>query len=451
MKANMDKRNNKKMKKKLLYILLAAMLVLGMSACGAKEREIKDDKSILKVEASDKVTGQSGLGSNQQTQEKNEKAEGSAVTPSAVEEEKLISDFFTGKLELLQSLIDWYYMEEATVDALQTGAYKGMLEALGDPYSCYYTKEEYDDLMESTNGVYCGIGAYVSQNVNTKIITIVKPFVNGPAYLAGMLPGDIIYKVDGTEVTGMDINSVVAMMKGEPDTKVVVTVVREGETDPLELEIIRGVIEVPTIEYEMLPGKLGYILISEFDEVTVEQFKKAIEGLKSEGMRALIIDLRDNPGGLLSSVVDMLDYMLPKGMIVYTEDKYGRKEEFRSTDKDVFDLPLAVLINGNSASASEIFAAAIQDYKIGTLFGTTSFGKGIVQSILPLSDGTAVKLTVSKYYTPNGICIHGIGVTPDVVVELNADLKKKVTITHEEDNQLQEVIRYLEEGFKETK
>lgn len=305
--------------------------------------------------------------------------------------------------------------------------------------------------MESSSGTYCGIGSTVQQNVTTKIMTIVKPFVGGPAYEAGMLPGDIIYKVDGTDVTGMDINSVVAMMKGEEGTKVTVTVIREGVDDPIEMEITRRTVEVPTIEYEMLADDIGYVLISEFDDVTVDQFKDAIKTLKKNGMRALVIDLRDNPGGLLTAVVSMLDYMLPKGMIVYTEDKYGSRDEYRSTDEEVFDLPLAVIVNGNSASASEIFAAAIQDYKIGTIVGTTSFGKGIVQSVFPLSDGTAVKLTVSKYYTPNGRSIHGTGVTPDLEVDLLDELKKKVTIEHEEDNQLQAAIQHLLDNLKEVK
>ncbi|MGN0505620.1 MAG: S41 family peptidase [Lachnospiraceae bacterium] len=430
-------------------VLLAVAVMIFIGGC-TKGSEAPNDSNILKVEANDRTAGQTDGAAG--AEEGSTTDSDTVATPSATTgEEKFITDFFTGKLELLENLIEWYYMDETTVDALQTGAYKGMLEALGDPYSCYYTAEEYAALMESTNGIYCGIGAYVSQNVNTKIITIIKPFVDGPAYNAGMLPGDIIYKVDDVDVTGMDINSVVAMMKGEPDTKVTVTVVREGVSDPIELEITRGVIEVPTIEYEMLADNIGYVLISEFDEVTVDQFKNAVEALKADGMRALVIDLRDNPGGLLSSVVDMLDYMLPKGLIVYTEDKYGDKEEYRSTDEETFELPLAVLINGNSASASEIFAAAVQDYELGTLVGTTSFGKGIVQSIFPLSDGTAVKLTIARYYTPSGRCIHGIGVEPDIVVELADELKQKVTIEHEEDNQLQEAIDYLLEGLKEVK
>lgn len=356
-------------------------------------------------------------------------------TPSVAGEE-LMSDYFVSKMELLVQLIEQYYMYDISIDDMRTGAYKGLLDGLGDPYTCYYTAEEFDALMESTSGTYYGIGAVVQQNLKTMYITIVKPYVDGPAYNAGMLPGDIIYMVDGVDVTGMNIDNVVSMMKGPEGTIVKVTVVRDGEAEPVELTITRAKIEIETIEYEMLDHNIGYILISGFDEPTPKQFKEAIENLKTQGMEGLIIDLRDNGGGLLSAVVEMLDYILPKGMIVYTEDKYGNREEYRGTDKDVLELPMAVLINGNSASAAEIFAAAMQDYEAATLVGTTSFGKGIVQTILPLTDGTAVKITLSRYFTPNGVCIHGEGVTPDLEVELKDELKQMVVIPHDQDNQL---------------
>ena len=355
--------------------------------------------------------------------------------PSAAEEE-LMSDYFVSKMELLMQLIDQYYMYDISVDDMRTGAYKGLLEGLGDPYTCFYTKEEFDALMESTTGTYYGIGAVVQQNLKTMYITIVKPYVDGPAYNAGMLPGDIIYMVDDVDVTGMDINNVVAMMKGPEGTQVKVTVVREGEADPVDLFITRAKIEIETIEYEMLENNIGYILISGFEEPTPKQFKEAIDDLQKQGMKGLVLDLRDNGGGLLDAVVEMLDYILPKGMIVYTEDKYGNREEYKGTDKDVLDLPMTVLINGNSASAAEIFAAAMQDYKAATLIGTTSFGKGIVQTILPLTDGTAVKITISRYFTPNGVCIHGEGVTPDIEVELKDELRQLVVIPKDQDNQL---------------
>ena len=379
--------------------------------------------------------------------QKQEATEDTKQEPSKADEE-LMSDYFVAKMELLVQLIEQYYMYDISVEDMRVGAYKGLLEGLGDPYTCYYTAEEFDALMETTSGTYYGIGAVVQQDLRTMYVTIVKPYVDGPAYNAGMLPGDIIYMVDGVDVTGMDIDKVVSMMKGPEGTIVNVTVVRDGESEPVELTITRGKIEIETIEYEMLKNDIGYILISGFDEPTPKQFKKAIEDLKAQGMKGLVIDLRDNGGGLLDAVVEMLDYILPKGMIVYTEDKYGNREEFRGTDKEVLDLPMTVLINGNSASAAEIFAAAMQDYEAATLVGTTSFGKGIVQTILPLTDGTAVKITISRYFTPNGVCIHGEGVTPDIEVELAEELKQMVVIPHEQDNQLEAAINVLLDEIK---
>lgn len=347
------------------------------------------------------------------------------------------------KVDKLETLIKQYYLNDVTQQDFADGIYKGLLASLNDPYSCYYTKDEYKALMESSSGVYCGIGASVSQNAKTGIISIVKPFVDSPAYKAGILPGDVLYKVDGEEVTGEDLTQVVSKIKGKEGTTVKLVIYREGKTDPMEFTITRGTVEVPTVEYEMLDNKIGYIAVSEFDEVTADQFIDAVNTLDKKGQKGLIIDLRNNPGGLLDTVVKMLDRMLPKGLIVYTEDKYGNREEQNSTAKEEFDKPLAVLINGNSASASEIFAGAIQDYKKGTLVGTTSFGKGIVQSIIPLTDGTAIKVTVSKYYTPKGRNIHGTGIEPDVTVELSDKLKQKVVIDKDEDNQLQAAIKVI--------
>lgn len=355
------------------------------------------------------------------------------------------------KIDKLEGLIDKYYMEKVDKNTMAEGIYKGLLQSLDDPYSVYYTKEEYTALMESSSGVYYGIGATVSSDVKTGVLSIVKPFVGGPAYEAGLLPGDILYKVNEEEVTGKDITEVVGKIKGEEGTTVNVTIVREGEADPIEFTITRRKVEVPTIEYEMLANKIGYIAISEFDEVTAEQFRQALADLEKQGQKGLVIDIRNNPGGLLDTVVDMLDRMLPNGLIVYTEDKYGNRDEYKSDSKEEFNKPLAILINGNSASASEIFAGAIQDYEKGTIVGTTSFGKGIVQSILPLTDGTAIKVTVSKYYTPKGRNIHKIGISPDVTVELDDALRQKVVIEKKEDNQLQKAISILNKEIKAKK
>lgn len=371
----------------------------------------------------------------------------SSKTVTSKNSEESLSEINT-KITLLEAYIDKFYLEEVDKSAYAQGIYKGLIQSLKDPYSTYYTKEEYKAMQESRSGTYCGIGASVSQRADTGIITIVKPFEGGPAYKAGILPGDIIYKVEGKEVTGEDLTEVVAVMKGEKGTKVNITIVREGESDYLEFELRRDEVEVQTIEFELLQDKIGYISISEFDEVTAKQFRKALNQLEKQGMEGLVIDLRGNGGGRLDVVVDMLERMLPKGMIVYTKDKNGEGEEYKSTNKEQFTKPLSILINDYSASASEVFAGAIKDYKLGTLVGTTSFGKGIVQTVFPLQDGTALKLTIAKYYTPNGNNIHGIGIEPDIKVELDESLAQKAKITKEEDNQLQKAIESVKEQMQ---
>lgn len=440
----------KKLFGKIVCTALVASMLLGLNGCAMliqnmKKEDAKQEAQISKEDQTElEVKEDASLNRADNTAEEgNSKDTDSETKQPSKAEEELMSNTFVKKMELLAQLVDEYYMYDISVDDMRTGAYKGLLEGLGDPYTCYYTADEYKALMESTQGTYFGIGAVVQQNLKTMYITIVKPYVDGPAYNAGMLPGDIIYMVDGVDVTGMEIDNVVAMMKGPEGTIVKVTVVRDGVADPVELTITRGKIEIETIEYEMLADKIGYIAISAFDEPTPKQFKEAINDLKRQGMKGLVIDLRDNGGGLLTAVVEMLDYILPEGMIVYTEDKYGEREEYRGTDKDVLELPMSVLINGNSASAAEIFAAAMQDYEAATLVGTTSFGKGIVQSILPFNDGTAVKITISRYFTPKGVCIHGEGVTPDIEVELNEELRQMVVIPHDQDNQLETAIKAI--------
>lgn len=341
------------------------------------------------------------------------------------------------KAEAIQQVIEKLYLEEEDVQAVQEGVYKGMVSALGDPYSVYYTKEEYDAFQESYTGEYCGIGASLLQNADTGLITIVKTFKGSPAQEAGLKTDDILYKVEGEEVTGEDLSEVVARVKGKEGTTVKVTIMRG--TEEMDLELVRKTISVPTVEYEMLDNNMGYIIISEFDEITTSQWTEAYETLKQQGMTSLIVDLRNNPGGGLSVVAEILDSILPEGMIVYHEDKNGQREEYKSDEEHKIEVPLAVLVNGNSASASEIFAGAVKDYGIGTLIGTTTFGKGIVQQMVSLGDGSAMKVTISKYYTPNGVCIHGTGIEPDIQVEFDAEAYEK----DESDNQLQKAIEVL--------
>lgn len=373
-----------------------------------------------------------------------------AVAEKDNEEDDYSYDKIVEKLSLLKMLIDTYYLDEVDPENFATGIYRGFIASLNDPYSTYYTKEEYSNLLESSSGVYYGIGAVVSQDVKTGIITVVKPYEGTPAYNAGLLPSDIIYKVNGEEVTGKDLTEVVSKIKGKEGTEVVITIYRDGVDEPMDFTIVRQKINIPTIEFEMLDSrnKIGYIQITEFDEITVSQFSDAVSQLERKGMKGLIIDVRDNPGGLLNSVVKILDRLIYKGLLVYTEDKNGQREEKYADDSKQFNKPIVVLINENSASASEIFAGALQDYEKATIVGTTSFGKGIVQSVIPLTDGTAVKLTISKYYTPKGRNIHGTGITPDVEIELDEELKKMVTIPHDQDNQLQKAIEIIKDKIK---
>ena len=344
------------------------------------------------------------------------------------------------KTSVLQNIIDRYFLFDEDMTKVEDGIYAGMMNGLGDPYTVYYTKEEYKALNEDTEGKYSGIGAVVSQNPNTKIITIVKIFDNSPANDAGLQVGDIIDKIDGEEVAGTDMDILVkTKIRGEEGTSFKMTVLRGDDRKEVELDLIRRSIEVETVAGKMLDNNIGYIAVSQFDAVTSEQFKSNIESLQSQGMTKLIVDLRGNPGGLLDQVVDMLDYILPDGLVLYTEDKYGKREEYYSDGSHELKIPMVVLVNENSASASEVFTATFRDFEWGTVVGKTTFGKGIVQNVLPLGDGTAVKITTQHYYPPSGYDLHKIGIKPDLEVDLNEGAK----IGTDSDNQLSAAIDIL--------
>lgn len=346
----------------------------------------------------------------------------------------------TGEIE---ELINAYYLDEIDGQKVEDTMYTGMVAGLEDPYSVYYSKEELESMEESISGAYSGIGATLTQDPDTGELSVVSCFDGTPAQEAGLQPGDVITGWNGNSVEGMELSELVSKIKTDPEEQLTLEIERDGET--LEVELTRREVQVPTVEYEMLDDQIGYIRLVEFDEVTADQFKEALEDLENQNMEKLIIDVRNNPGGVLQVVCDMLDQLLPEGLIVYTEDKNGNRKEYTSDEEHQFTKPLAVLANENSASASEIFAGAIQDYGIGTIVGTTTFGKGIVQRTFYLSDGTGVKLTVAKYYTPKGHDIHKKGITPDVEVELDEELKNQSSISHEEDNQLQKAIEVLQE------
>ena len=345
------------------------------------------------------------------------------------------------KLTFLEAYIRQYYLDEIDDDQMEDYLYYGLVAGLGDPYAAY-NEEETQSMMDSSSGNYCGIGAVFSQNLLTGVITVTKVYEGCPSYEAGLLPEDILYKVEGEEVTGQDLTNVVTKIKGEEGTEVTLTMIR-GEEE-IDFTMKRQMIEVPTIEHEMLDNQVGYIMISEFDGVTDEQFLTALEELQSQGMSSLVIDLRNNGGGSVESVCNIADALLPEGPIVYTEYK-GEERTERSSDSACVEIPMAVLINGSSASASEILSGALQDYEKAVIVGTQSYGKGIVQSVFDLQDGTALKLTTAKYYTPDGNDIHGVGITPDVEIDLPEELKSEVTLTVEEDVQLQKAIEVLQQ------
>ena len=342
------------------------------------------------------------------------------------------------KVSELKKLIDQNYMGDVDEKQLEEGIYKGFISGLDDPYSVYYDEEETKSLYETTEGEYQGIGAVLSQNMNTGIITLVQIYDDSPAMKAGLKDNDILYKVNGEEVTRVELTEVVSHIKGEKGTTVELTVQRGADNEEVTVTATRDTVEAQTVKYRMMDGQIGYVSVSEFDSVTYDQYQKALKDLEGQGMKGLVVDLRNNPGGNLNTVCDMLDLMLPKGLIVYTEDKDGNRQEASSDDENQFTLPLAVLVNGNSASASEIYAGAIQDYGIGDIVGTQTYGKGVVQQIFDLKDDTCVKLTIAKYFTPKGRSINGKGITPDVEVEYEADENNP-----EADNQLDKAVETI--------
>lgn len=360
-------------------------------------------------------------------------------------EDSLFSDSVISKLETLEGIIDYYYYkDDVAAETIVEGAYRGMLDAVEDPYTTYYSAEELVSLMEKTEGAFYGIGAYIGVDTDTNLPKIVDTIPDTPAQRAGLRSDDIVYEVDGVSTYNMDLSQVVAMVRGEEGSTVRLTIVRNGEKDYLYIDIERARVESPTVNYEMLEEQIAYIQIIEFDNVTVVQFAEALAQAKAANMKGLILDVRSNPGGNLSAVVDICEMLLPEGMIVYTENKYGEKQEFKCDGKQEFTLPLVLLVDSNSASASEILAGAIKDYGMGTLVGTTTFGKGIVQQIINLEDGSAVKITVSSYYTPNGINIHGTGIEPDVVSEFDSE----AYYNDDYDNQLQDAIEVMKEKLQ---
>ncbi len=393
---------------------------------------------------------------------------GTADDAAGSEEKELNLEEVERKMEYIQSMVDEYFLYDEDPEKVEDGIYVGLMYGLDDPYAGYYNEEDYEAFTEDAEGEYCGIGAMVQQNMTTGTMTIVRVFKDAPAYEAGMLPGDVLYKVDDVYASSKDLDLLVQDdIRGEEGTFINITVLRGEEMEEVELRVERRHVEVPSVEYQMLEDQIGYISVMQFDVVTSRQFSAAVDDLERQGMEKLVIDMRDNPGGVLDTAVEMMAYVLPEdkldGLLIYTEDKDGKGDHFYCKDGQIIQkndygyptpgypkaddheitVPIAVLVNGNSASASELFTGALQDYGAATVVGTQTFGKGIVQNLIPLGDGTAIKLTTSRYYIPSGVCIHEIGVTPDVVVDLSEELKGQAVVELEEDNQLAAAIEAL--------
>lgn len=356
----------------------------------------------------------------------------------------VVNDNTEQKMDVLEQMIGEYFLEDVDAQDLEEGIYRGMISALNDPYSTYYSQEELEELQNKTQGIYYGIGARVSIDTDTMLPRIARVISDTPAEEAGLMANDLIYKADDTLLQGMDLSSAVALIKGDEGTTVHLTIIREGESNYLEFDVVRRKLNNETVTYKMLEDNIGYIQIQGFDDVTLDQFTDALATCRGKGMEGLILDLRGNPGGNLSTVCDICRLMLPEGLIVYTEDKNGEREEYSCDGSHQMKEPLVVLVDGNSASASEILAGAVKDYGIGTLVGTTTFGKGIVQRIMRLSDGSAIKLTVSNYYTPNGNNIHKVGIEPDVEVPFES----APYLEDGTDNQLNAALEVLREKME---
>jgi len=328
-------------------------------------------------------------------------------------------------------------------NVLLDNMYRGLLEGVGDPYTYYFNRDALAVFTERTEGVYAGIGMLVTLDLEDNRVTVVTVFAGSPAEEAGLLPGDKILEVDGESMVDKRLEEVTALVKGTPGTQVRLGILRSSDT--FDIIITRQRINVPTVNHRMIENGIGYLRIESFERVTYNQFVEAYLDLRNQGVQGLIIDLRNNPGGLLETVVDIGNLLLPSGSILYSENKQGERTVYKSNDNRRIDLPMVILVNGGSASASEVLTGAVRDHEVGTVVGQQTFGKGVVQSLYMLSDGSAVKVTIATYYTPNGISIHGEGITPDYIIEVDRETAMMAArLTLEEDVQLQKAVEVME-------
>ncbi|MGN0990243.1 MAG: S41 family peptidase [Candidatus Ventricola sp.] len=350
------------------------------------------------------------------------------------------------KLDMLMQLVELYYYEDVDTDEMLENAAVGLIAGIGDVYSMYYTEEEMEAFNEETEGEYAGIGCQLLADPTDQLITVTRVFKGSPAEEAGMRSGDKIVYVDDVYYTAYEMDAAVDVMRGTPGESVKVTVLRGMET--VDFDITRKVVNINYVEYEILDGGIGYVMVYDFLGDAVEGFKAALAAFQDANVKGMIIDLRNNGGGLLDASVEMADMILPEGTVVSICDKYDNEETF-TVDNEYYDVPMVVLVNGYSASASEILSGAIRDTGEGTLVGTKTFGKGVVQSVIDFPDGSGLKVTTARYFTPSGECIHGVGIEPDVEIELDEDVVTRYGINnlpHEQDAQLQKAIELIENG-----
>lgn len=346
------------------------------------------------------------------------------------------------KASEIEGYINRNFYKDVDKSQLSEGYFKGLVDSLDDPYSTYLTKEEYEAFKTQSSGKYAGIGASLYQDPQTKVISVREVFPESPAEKAGLKTGDIIISADGNLAKQSELSTFVTYLRGEPGTKVSVIYERDGKETTVDIK--REKITTPSVKWHMVDENTGYIHITDFMDNTEKEFKNAISDLETQGMTDVIYDLRGNPGGLVAVCVDMLDDMLPEGIVVSVEDKYGNKKDYTSDEENKLTYPCVILIDESSASCSEIFAGALKDYKYGTLLGTTTYGKGVIQYVYPLGDGSALKLTVAQYFTPKGNNIHEKGIKPDVELPYEYLGDENEDYTWEKDNQILKAIEMLD-------
>ncbi len=402
----------------------------------------------ISTAAVNRVISFSGVSDSSASSSSSDTSSESGDYVSEISVEEIMDAATTEKLETIFSLINTGFANEFDLDSVREGLIDGLVDGLGDQYTDYYTEEEYTELTMQTSGSYYGIGALLGREAEgDAYVLVTHVYADSPAEEAGLEDGDYIIAVDGETISAdEDTSDVATKIRGEEGTTVTLTIQRDGEN--MELEITRGAVAMETVAYEMIDesNMIGYVQVASFTSNTEEQFADALADLEEQGMKSLIIDLRDNGGGVVSECAEMLDDLLPEGTVVYTLDKAGNRTDYTSDDETQLAIPMVVLVNGNSASASEIFTAAMMDYEWATVIGTTTYGKGVYQSIYSLTDGSGIKITVGKFYSPLGNNFDQVGIEPDIELEYENTAGEDAKYSTDTDNQIQKAIEVLEDA-----